>query len=69
MTGFARTGGNKRGKKPPKKPRQHFDKRMQLGIADMKRLYPGMCAVPKNVKLMDEQTSQKLNRPNDNSHK
>jgi hypothetical protein len=67
VTGYHRTGGNLRtNKKTRKRPvksftsGQHIDPRMSLTIADIKRMYPEMCAVPKRVELIDD--SNKWNR-------
>lgn len=39
----------------------HIDERMSLSLADMKRMYPELCNVPKVVTLIDD--SNKWNRP------
>lgn len=61
MTGYHRTGGNLRtNKKTRKRPvksftsGQHIDPRMRMTIDWIKQAYPGCCAVPKRVELIDE---------------
>jgi len=70
VSGYDRTGGNRRKKRAVRKPRnvgvdvfrtgQHIDPRMCLGIADIKRMHPELCNVPKSVTLIDD--SNKWNR-------
>jgi hypothetical protein len=61
-------------KRPPKPPAnsfrpakpvvsQHFDPRMQLGIADIKRLYPGVCAVPKVCRIVESESTHQNGAP------
>lgn len=61
MSGYHRTGGNLRPKRKTRKAAvksfangQHFDPRMNLTLADIKRTYPQLCAVPKRVELISE---------------
>lgn len=66
MSGFTRSGGNKRNHlRPTKKAKDkaklaknlasghHIDERMTWGIADMKRMFPEVCAVPKVCTIVE----------------